>query len=258
MAYFTDSTGSNNDTSLLNIDNPYYYSAMILANMRNACPAALVKDPQVLLGGYGGSTIVALFCTSTVYDVEYTSVNGTTKNWKTSKSNGSTTLLVQGTQRLTDVGTPNLIQPVSIAGLSDSAQDIADQFATAYSQTALAVASGALEPRSALASQVRKPILVARVSKTPLFVLVAANLLLVLLGVVLTIVALITVQGNTGEVQARLSIPALVAALFEERMKRPAKEVEDMFEERHGERGPRIGFIRTAEGGWVFQGWHLN
>ncbi|GIC92806.1 uncharacterized protein Aud_009279 [Aspergillus udagawae] len=258
MAYFTDSTGSNNNTDKTLIGNPYYYSAMILANMRNARPAALQNDPEVLSGGHGGATIVAVGCTSTVYDVEYSSVNSTIKNWKISNSNRSTTLIVQGTQRHTDVGNPNLIQAASIAGLGNSAQEIADQFALAYSQTALAVASGAFEPRAALASQVRERILVARVPKAPLFALIAANLLLVFLGIILAIVALIAVRDNTGEAQARLSIPAIVAALFEVRMARPVNEVEDMFEERHGERGPRIGFAKAVEGGWVFQSWRPN
>jgi hypothetical protein len=258
MAYFTDSAGFNNNTDETLIGNPYYYSAIILANMRNARPAALQNDPEVLSGGHGGATIVAVGCTSTVYDVKYSSVNGTIKNWNSSNSNTSTTLIVQGTQRHTDVGNPNLIQAASVAGLGNSAQDIADQFALAYSQTALAVASGAFEPRAALASQVREQILVARVPKAPLFALVAANLLLVLLGIILAIVALITVRGNTGEVQARLSIPALVAARFEVRVARPVNEVEDMYEERHGEPGPRIGFTKAAEGGWVFQSWRPN
>jgi hypothetical protein len=258
MAYFTDSTGFNNDTDETLIGNPYYYSAALLTNMRNARPAALQTDPEALAGGHGGSTIVIVACTSTVYDVEYSSVNGTVKNWRSSYSNTSTTLIVQGTQRLTEVGDSTLVQAVSIAGMASSAQEIADQFALAYSQTALAVASGAFEPRVALASQVREPILVARVPKAPLFALVASNLLLVLLGVILAIVALISVRGNTGEAQARLSIPSLVAALFETRIARPVSEVEEMFEERHGERGSRIGFSKAAQGGWVFQSWRPN
>jgi hypothetical protein len=109
-----------------------------------------------------------------------------------------------------------------------------------------------------LASQVREQILVARVPKAPLFALIATNLLLVLLGIILAIVALIASRGNTGEVQARLSIPALVAALFEENRAKPVEEVEDMFEERHGEHGPRIGVAKVVEGGWVFQSWRPN
>lgn len=255
MAYFTDSTGSSNDTDATTIGNPYYYAAVVLSNMRNARPTVLQNDPQVLEGGHGGATIVALFCASTVYDVRYSSVNGTITNWKVSNSNSSTTMIVQGTQRRTDVGKPNLIQAASIAGLANSAQDIADQFALAYSQTALAVASGAFEPRDASASQMREQILVARIPKAPLFALVVFNLLLVLLGVILTTIALSALRGNTGEAQGRLNIPSLVAMLFERRVRGPVKELEEMFEERHGERGPRVGFTRTAEGGWMFQGW---
>lgn len=255
MAYFTDSTGSNNNTNLNPIGNPYYYSAMIVANMRNGAPAELVNDPQVIKGTHGGSTIIALFCSSTVYDVTYSSVNGTIKNWETSASNISTARILQGTQRLTEVGLPNLVQAASIAGLSNSAQSIADQFALAYSQTAMAVASAAFEPRAALVSQVREQILVARVPKAPLFALLVANLLLVVLGIVLTFVALVAVRGDTGEVQGRLNIPTLVAAMFEGRVRLPVKNVEDMFHERHNEQGPRIGFGRTAEGGWSFQSW---
>ncbi|KAJ5930945.1 hypothetical protein N7466_006438 [Penicillium verhagenii] len=57
---------------------------------------------------------------STVYDVEHSSVNDAIKNWKSSDSNRSTTLIVQGTQRHTDVGDPDLIQAASIAGLGNS------------------------------------------------------------------------------------------------------------------------------------------
>ncbi|OQE37406.1 hypothetical protein PENCOP_c010G02018 [Penicillium coprophilum] len=258
MAYFTDSTRSDNDTDTTLISNPYHYSAVILANMRNARPIALQNEPEVLSGGHGGATIVVLTCTSTVYDIEYSSINGTIKNWKSSNSNRSTALIVQGTQRHTDVGDPNLIQAVSIAGLGSSAQDMADQFALAYSQTALAVASGAFEPRAALASQVRERILVARVPKAPLFALIAANLLFVVLGILLAMIALIAVRGNTGEAQARLTIPALVASLFEVNMARPVDEVDNMFEEKHGEQGPRIGFAKAEEGGWVFKSWPPN
>ncbi len=253
-AYFTDSNGSNNDTTSNPIGNPYYHAAMLLMNTRNGRPPGLQNDPEATEGGHGGS-IVALFCTSTVYDVTYSSVNGTITHWTTSPSNNSNTMIVQGTQRLTTVGNPNLIQAATVAGLSDSAQEVANQFALAYSQTALAVSTGAFEPRAASASQVRETILVARVPKAPLFALVLANLMLVLLGIILTLVALISLRGSTGEVQARLSIPTLVAALFEGRVREPSGAVEDMFAERHREPDLRLGFSRSAEGGYVFQTW---
>jgi hypothetical protein len=142
-----------------------------------------------------------------------------------------------------------------MAGLSNSSQSIADQFALAYSQTVMAVASDAFEPRAALNSQVREQILVARVPKAPLFALLAANLLLVVLSIVLTVVALVAIRGDTGEAQGRLNIPTLVATMFEGRVKLPAEKVEDMFHEGDNKQRPRIGFARTAEGGWMFQSW---
>jgi hypothetical protein len=119
----------------------------------------------------------------------------------------------------------------------------------------MAVALDAFEPRVALNSQVREQILVARVPKAPLFALLAANLLLVVLSIVLTVVALVAIRGDTGEAQGRLNIPTLVATMFEGRVKLPAEKVEDMFHEGDNKQRPRIGFARTAEGGWMFQSW---
>ncbi|KAI2785635.1 hypothetical protein POX_h09393 [Penicillium oxalicum] len=51
IAYFTDSTGVNNNTDGTLVGNWYYYTDMILANMRTARPAALQNDPEVLFRG---------------------------------------------------------------------------------------------------------------------------------------------------------------------------------------------------------------
>ncbi|KAK5063183.1 hypothetical protein LTR84_005260 [Exophiala bonariae] len=253
MAYFTDSSGANNNTNTNHIGNPYYHAAVAVVNMRNGVSQALMSDPEIIKGGHGGSTIIALFCNSTIYDLEYTSVNGSVTRFAVNLSNSSTTNILQGSQRLTDAGDANLVQAASVAGLGNSAQAISDQFALSYSQTALAVAVGAFQPRPALELQSREDMLVARVPKLPLACLLAANLLLVLLGIALTVVAFLSSSRETGEIQARLSIAALVASQFEEvRTRSPVEKVEDMFEESHGEPGPRIGFFRSPEGAWVF------
>ncbi|KAJ9663075.1 hypothetical protein H2198_001067 [Neophaeococcomyces mojaviensis] len=256
MAYFTDSSGNNNNTNENAIGNPYYYAAVAVMNMLNTASSGLGDDPQIQKGGHGGSTIIALFCNSTIYDLEYTSVNGTITRFITNLSNSSVTNILQGSQRLTQAGDANLVQAVSVAGLGSSAQAISSQFALSYSQTALAVASGAFQPLPALESQSRENILVARVPKAPLACLLVANLSLAVLGIVLTVVAMLSASNEVGEVQARLSISALVASHFEEaRTRAPVEKVEDMFEETHGERGPRIGFIRSPEGAWIFSSW---
>jgi len=256
MAYFTDSSGSNNDTGTAAIGNPYYYAAVAVVNMRNPPSSALTGNPQIIKGMHGGSTIIALFCNSTIYDLEYTSLNGTITRFITNPSNSSVTNILQGSQRLTQAADANLVQAASVAGLGDSAQAISDQFALSYSQTALAVASGAFQPLPALESQSRENMLVARMPKAPLACLLVANLSLAVLGIVLTVVAFLSTSGETGEVQARLSIPALVASHFEAvRTHAPVEKVEDMFGESLGERGPRIGFIRSPQGAWMFSSW---
>jgi hypothetical protein len=217
--------------------------------------AALQNDPE-LVSGVHGATVFALFCNATVYDLEYTSINGTITRFITKPSNISTVNIIQGSQQYTYVGDPNLLQASSIAGFSNTSQEMADQFALAYSQTALGAASSAFTLQPAIESQLRTDMLVARVPKAPLVCLLLSNLLLAALGIVLTIIAFFAVRGETGEVQARLSIPALVAAQFEGKRARDRVEsVEDLFEERRGGRGPRIGFIRTVEGVWTFETW---
>lgn len=266
MAYFTNSTGSKNDTYSnpnTSMQNPYYYSAMTLSNMQNALGATLVEDPEVFEGPTMGwdiqtrvGTIIGLFCNSSVYNLEFSSVNETITRFIVENANGSTTRIVAGTQLQTKIGDPTLLQAVGVAGLSNTAQDFAKQFALAYSQTALAIASGGFEPRPAEEFQTHRQMLVARVPKAPLYCLITANFFLVVLGIALTAIALVTVRGDTKELQARLTITAIVAALLQGPNARASvKGIDDMFDEKHDHPGPRVGFARTEEGGWTYERW---
>lgn len=257
MAYFTDSTGSNNDTVTSEINNPYYFAAALSINQNTGrVNISLQDDPQIAIALHG-ATVLAVFCNATVYDVEYSSVNGTVTRFITTPSNVSTTNIIQGTQQYSEVGNGNLLQAASIAGFSGTAKELADQFAIAYSQVAIGAASGMVMPQPALEAQQREDMLVARVPKAPLACLVLSNLLLVVLGTVLTVFAFISVRGETGEVQARLSIPALVAERFGGRTARQgARSVEALFDEKNGARGPRIGVTRSVEGGYSYEEWH--
>ena len=154
------------------------------------------------------------------------------------------------------IGEPTLLQAVSVAGLGDTAQHVADEFALSYSQAALGVSSPAFDPKPAIESQLRENLLVTRVPQAPLACLVLANVLLGALGIILTVLALLAARGDTAEIQSRLSIAALVAAQFEgNQASQPVEQVEDMFKERHGVVGPKIGFINSAQGGWIFGSW---
>lgn len=247
---FSDVTGSTIQRTKA---NPYYHSAMLVTGRGMDGPPSLKTDPDVYGGIYEGGTIVAVFCNSTVYDVTYSSVNNKVTNWNASLTNSTTMSLFSGGSDLLRLSMPYTVQAVSLAGFSKTGREIADKYALAYARNTLGATALAFEPRNASASQQRKQIQVAMVPKTSLYVLIGANLLLVLFGVVLSTLALIALKGDTGEVQARLSIHALVAAAFEARAGKPFREVEEFFEEKHGEQGPRLGFVRTMDGGWTFE-----
>lgn len=254
-AYFTNSTASDNSTHSVSLENPYYFASITKVNRNIGVSKALGSDPEISIAVHGG-VLSVLFCNTTVYDLEYSLVNGSVTRFLTTPSNSSMANLFQGGQQYTKVGDPTLIQAASIAALGDTAQNLADSFALSYSQTALAVSAGIFVPEEVIESQHRQNILVAKVPKAPLMSLIAANLLLVVLGIVLTVIAFISLQGETGEIQARLSIAALVAAHFEgDRSKKPVEHVDDIFEERDGLPGPRIGFAKTDEDTWTFTSW---
>lgn len=174
-----------------------------------------------------------------------------------SLSNGPITNIIQATQQYSSNADDGVLaQAASLAGFSESAQEVADKIAIAYSRVALSVAAGAFVLMPALEAQRRESFLVARVPKAPLAALLAANLLLAVLGIVLTCIALVAARNETGEVQARLSIYGLVADRFEGiRAKQGSESVEKLFEERSGQDGPKVGISRAWEGGYGYRTW---
>ncbi|KAK0127663.1 hypothetical protein ONS96_007184 [Cadophora gregata f. sp. sojae] len=259
MNYFTNSTGESNSTLSTNLANPYYFATIAAVNQNfGHGPAFTAGDPEVLSTVHGAD-IIGLFCNTTVYDVEYTSINGTVTRFNATPANSTLTNIIQGSQQYTKVGDPSLIQGASTGALlSTSAQGIADYFALTYSQIALGVATAAFTPQPAIQAQRRENMLVAKVPIAPLACLLIANLSLALLGIILVVIAAIAAKGETREVQARLSVVGLVAAHFEgRRAERGVEKVEDLFEERGGINGsgPRVGVVRTEGGGWGSSIW---
>lgn len=257
MAYFTNSSATDNFTQFDPVPNPYYFSIAAALNEQ----VGLVvggpneNDPEFMIATHG-ALVFALFCNATVYDVEYSSVNGSISRFVYQPSNSSTTTIVRGTQQFTNLGNSLLQQAASIAAYNNSAQGLADGIAIAYSRVALSVAAGAFTPQPAAEAQLRREILVARVPKVPLAFLLLANLLLVVLGFALTVSALLALRGDTGEIQARLSVTGLVASCFEgARAREGTKSVEALFEENSGRPGPRMGISKTREGGWAYLAW---
>jgi len=256
MAYFTNSTMTSNDTSR-GIQNPYYFGLAPLVNAQGGGTLVQTNStpiPEIISPSHGGITFV-LFCTVAVYDVQYDSVNGTVTRFVTSLSNDSTANIWQGVMEYTDVGTTALQQAASLVAFSNSEQELADKIALAYSKIALAIGSEAVTPLPAIAAQERSSSLVARVPAAPLFTLVIANLLFVVLGIVFAGMALGSSGSEVREVQARLSIVGLVADRFEGlRARNGAEKMDELFEESDGSGSLRVVVDREGAG-YIYKVW---
>ena len=260
LTYLTDSTMESNDTAY-GIQNPYYFGLAAIVNPEggggNLASTNSTVIPEIVTPVHGGVAFV-LSCSTTLYDIEYDSVNGTISRFVTTTSNDSVANIWQGVMAFAsgNVGLPNLLQASTLAVFSDNAQELADKMALAYSKVALAVGSEVVMPKPALAAQERKSLLVARVQAAPLFTLAVANLLFVIMGFILTFKALVSSGGETREVQARFSVLGLIADRFESARGRDGVEkMEELFEESEGGGSVRVGIDYTEGSGYLYRAW---
>ncbi len=259
-AYFTNATMESNVTEV-GIQNPYYFGIAALVDPEDqGNPLVLgfmTAVPEIVAPIHGGIAFV-LSCSATLYDIEYDSVNGSVSRFITTASNNSVANIWQGVMAFTsgNMGRPNLLQASTLAAYSDSAQELADKMAFAYSKVALAVGAEAILPRPALAAQERDSFLVARVPAAPLFTLVITNLLFVCMGFVLTFVALASSGGEVREIQARLSVKGLIADRFESlRGGNGVENIEEQFEESEGRGSMRVGLDYIEGRGYSYKVW---
>jgi hypothetical protein len=249
--FFSDGTMSNDNTDA-GVGNPFYFGMAGLVNPSTGDNSAI---PDTAVPLHGGAAFVVL-CNTTVLDVTYNSINGTISDFKGTLSNASTANIWQSVMAYTTVGWDNLKQAASLAALGNSNQKFADDMALSFSQIALAIGAQSVEKRPVLAVQKRYSFLVARVPAAPLYVLVGANMLVVLVTTVLTVIALVVSKGEVKEVQSRLSIFGLVADRFEGKTASLAvKDIDELFRESKGQKTSSIGITRAAEGGFVYKTW---
>ena len=253
--YFTDATLSNNDTTY-GVNNPYYFAIVSgqSAGVQNTGLVGNVNDTGVFGIKDGGMGFI-LSCSTTLYDIEYDSINGTITRFVTTASNTSIANAWEGPIEFIggDPGGTSLQQTASVAIFSDTSQELADKVAATYSQTALALGAQSVLRRPVIAVQERQSFLVSRVQAAPLYTLVAANLLFVLFGIVLAGIAIRTSGGDVREVQARLSIVGLVADRFEAYRGRDGIEnMDDYFEEKEGNDSMRVAIRETDQKGFAY------
>jgi hypothetical protein len=253
--YFTDATMTSNQMNR-GIHNPYSFGiAAALPSVAQVGQVNATYDPETVIPLHGGIAFV-LNCSTALYDIQYDSINRHVSRFVTVPSNDSVANIWQGVREFptTDIALPNLLQAAILATFSGTAQEIAGKIALAYSRVVLAVGSEVLVPQPALAAQEREDILVARVPKAPLFAMVSASLHFVVMGIILTCIALLSSGGEGREIQARLSILGLVADRFESaRGRNGVGMMEQYFEEREGPRTIHVGLDYAEDSGYTYK-----
>jgi len=111
----------------------------------------------------------------------------------------------------------NALEAAFISGAqqSNTSQQFADFMGQRFSETVLSMVAGITAESRNIAEQTRERLLVTRLPKAPFFALIVLNLVYALLGILLAIIALASQPRRTRNVQARLGIGGLAAALLE-------------------------------------------
>ena len=100
---------------------------------------------------------------------------------------------------------------------AENPEDLAAGFASAYDQAVVSVPAGVMQPLPAINATRRVTTQVARVPIAPFLTLILLNLRFALIGVILTITALLALSSGHGvkDAQSRLSVAAVDAEGFE-------------------------------------------
>ena len=238
-------------------------------------------DPRNMIGMVGGGIGGIMSCTTNLSDVDFSFKNGAMLVDKATPMNETTPLpflgalagsfglaqmksglelAVAGSVVPSNASDAFPLDPVS--GLYNprnikpgAGDDIASGFAMAFDRTLVALPAGVLVPKPATNLLRRATTLVTRMPKAPLMAVVVTNLLYAVLGLGLTVMALVSLRLGQGvkDAQARLGSAAVVAQAFEdERLGADAKGVEDLYEERRGKGTGRVAIVKRRTGGRLY------
>lgn len=192
-------------------------SSTYMANI-DYIPCINTTDPAYCYGAQFGG-LWMLNCSTTVYDLTYTWVNGSVASYNTSLASTDMAALLTGpfvTMSNLYIN-DSLYDAAIVAGAADNSVGIANLFADEYGKLLLAYVVPALEPELVQVQQNRTVVPnVARVPLVPLYLLLATKAIYVIAVIVLAIAAYaFTHPAETEIVKDQLTIKALTSAHFD-------------------------------------------
>ncbi|KAF2153827.1 hypothetical protein K461DRAFT_320047 [Myriangium duriaei CBS 260.36] len=220
----------------------------------NLASTTLHDDPETLSPA-NGSFATVLLCNSSTFNVIYDSINGSITRFDTTPTQLSMAAMLFLPITWSLGGDIPLQAAAQTAiGTSNSAQEVAQKFAISFSTTALSLAAGTIKCNPAQVAQRHTVRLLTKMEPAPFYTLLAINLLFVIAGIVLAILAVRAMSDPTvHDLQNRLSVFGVVADRFEgPRARWNAKDMDKLFEESDGIEAPRVVVVPTIEGGLKF------
>lgn len=217
----------NKITELLQ-QNPIYFGTWALHFPNpgdNSNPLWRNRDPDIFNTNDTSFSVWLLNCSATIYDVNYTSVNGSMHTFKAEPTTGDWGAFISApfTWMLDGTGLQQVRLALENAAYlasytSQNGSNLANIWANEFSKSALALSSGVFVPLVNDLEQRRERIAgIARVPLIPLYLLLGFKFLYIFVIIVMAIgVYCFTHPAETEVVKAQLSVQGLVAAHFDD------------------------------------------
>lgn len=197
------------------------------------------------------TSLVALNCTFTTYDVEYSLINRSVQHITFQPTNNGTVAeIFHATANFFSI---NYMSAFKIASLQKSANDLAKAFGNQHSQIALSVIGSVTTPFPNIDEMRAEDRIIARVSQPAIWSLVVANLLFVCLALVLGFTSFRASSQGLQDLTARLSVEGMTALALESSPSkaRTVASAAELFEEKsRGGASHRVGAQRNVDGAY--------
>jgi hypothetical protein len=206
-SFFNNENGSPQNISIASQLNPFHYNVTAVVDSINLGGLIEWNDTQVPEGivfGLGSGRVgFAISCTSTVYDVTYSLVNGSIDVFNSTPADLSTAAIIKAPLQA-GFGSYALYERAAMSVLVNNLT-VMDSMELAFSQTFLALAAGVYESTPNIAQRWRGDLVLTQVGKGPFYFLVICLFLYAFVVLVFTVIALsLFRKSDVLELQARL------------------------------------------------------
>ena len=162
-----------------------------------------------LIDAGGGRTAFALSCHATIFDVTYSLINASIVEFNATQSDPRKASIIKAPLQA-GFGQRNLLQVASFAVLSSN--PLTSVMSKSFSQTGMALASGAFTYDVNVAQRIRADTKVTKIPKAPFWFLIVSCVLVSTLGLVLMVGVLVLRRSN----EVRLHQLSLVPKVWSE------------------------------------------